>query len=115
MVNEKACQDKLKDRKQVPNTDQCAMSNFGTMLASSVSEGFKLLSDLKLSLDETNALSSAAGRLSRMKMPSEEELHSLQQHVPLSTKLQGMGEDFCEVLNAIQRKKEKRNYENDLR
>ena len=115
MVNEKVRQDKLKARKQVPNTDHRAMANFGTMLASSVSDGFKLLSDSKSSLDETNVLSSAAGRLSRMQMPSEEELHSLQQIVPLSTKLQGTGKDVREVLNASQRKNGKRHYQNNLR
>jgi hypothetical protein len=50
-----------------------------------------------------------------MQMPSEEELHFLQQHDPLSTKLQGSGEDVCKVLNANQRKKGKRHYQNNLR
>ncbi len=47
-------------------------------------------------------------------MPSEEELHSLQQHILLSTKLRGSGADVRQALNADPRKKGKRFSQNNL-
>ena len=52
--------------------------------------------------------------MSRLQMPSEEELHSLQQHIPLSTKLCGSGADVRQALNADPRKKGKRFSQNNL-
>jgi hypothetical protein len=91
------------------------MKNLGSLIVSSVSDGLKLLSSSNLRLDENNVLSAASGRLLHMQLPSKEELHSLQQHVPLTTKLQGMRVDVRDIANANPRKKGKRHYQNGLR
>ena len=111
MANKKLRLDEMKTRERIPNTDQCSMKNLGTMIASSVSEGFKLLSSSNSRLDENNVLSAATGQLSRLQLPSEEELHSIQQHVPLTTKLQATGVDVRD----FHRKNGKRHYQNGLR
>jgi len=79
-----------------------------------VKQGFESLSKSNSSLDESNVLSSAAGHLSRQQMPSEEELHSLQQYCPLTTKLRGSGADVRQALNADPRKKGRRFSQNNL-
>jgi hypothetical protein len=91
------------------------MKNLGTMIASYVSEDFKLLSSSNSRLDKNNVLSAASGRLLRLQLPSEEELHSIQQHVPLTTKLQATGVDVRDFQNANPRKKGQRHYHNGLR
>ena len=90
---DKLRKDELKARERVPDLEQRARVNFSSILSSSVKQGFESLSKSNSSLDESNVLSSAAGHLSRQQMPSEEELHSLQQHISLSTKLRGSGAD----------------------
>ena len=47
-------------------------------------------------------------------MPSEEELHSLQQYCPLTTKLRGSGADVRQAFNADPRKKNRRFSQNNL-
>ena len=76
-------------------------------------EGFKSLSKSKSSLEESNVISSAAGHLSRQQMPSEEELHSVQQYCPLTTKLRS-GADVRQAFNADPRKKNRRFSQNNL-
>jgi hypothetical protein len=67
-------------------------------------------------LDKKNVLSAAAGNMSQQQMPSKEELHSLQQTQPLTTKLvQASGADVRQALNANLRKKGKRHSQNILR
>ena len=68
-------------------------------------QGFKSLANSKSRLDENNVLSASAGHMSRMQMPSEEELHSLQQHIPLTTKLCSSRADVHQTLNANSWKK----------
>ncbi len=57
----------------------------------------------------------AAGHMSRLQMPSKEELHSLQQNLPLTTRLRASGGDVCHALNADSRKKGKGHHQNNLR
>jgi hypothetical protein len=111
---DKLRKDELKARERVPDLEQRARVNFASLLSSSVKEGFKSLSKSNSSLDESNVLSSAAGHLSRQQMASEEELHSLQQHIPLSTKLRGSGADVRQAFNADPRKKNRRFSQNNL-
>ena len=68
----------------------------------------------KSRLDENNVLSASAGHMSRMRMPSKEELHSLQQHIPLTTKLRGSMADVRHARNAGSRNKGKRFSQNNL-
>ena len=111
---DKLRKDELKARERLPDLEQRARVNFASILSNSVKEGFKSLSKSNSSLDKSNVLSSAAGHLSRQQMPSEEELHSLQQHIPLSTKLRGSGADVRQALNADPRKKGRRFSQNNL-
>ena len=113
MANKKLQKDELKARERILNKDERVHRSFAQILASSVKQGFESLSNSKSKLDENNVLSAAAGRMSRLQMPSEEELHSLQQHIPLSTKLRGSGADVRQALNADPRKKGKRFSQNN--
>ena len=88
--------------------------NVAAILLSSVKQGFESLSKSTSSLDKSNVLSSAAGHLSRQLMPSEEELHSLQQYCCLTTKLRATGADVRQALNADPRKKGRRFSQNTL-
>ncbi len=115
MANKKLRLDEMKARERVPNTDQRSLKNLGSLIVSSVSDGLKLLSSSNSRLDKNNVLSAASGHLSRMQLPSKEELHSLQQHVPLTMKLQGTQVDVWDFANANPRKKGKRHYQNGLR
>ena len=111
---EKLHKDELNARERVPDKDQRARVNFSAILSRSVKQGFESLSKSNSSLDERNVLSAAAGHLSRQQMPSEEELHSLQQYCPLTTKLRGSGADVCQAFNADPRKKNRRFSQNNL-
>jgi hypothetical protein len=114
MANEKLQKDELKAREHIPNKDERAHRSFAQILASSVKQGFESLSNSKSKLDKNNVLSTAAGRMSRLQMPSKEELHSLQQNIPLSTKLRGSGANVRHSLNADPWKKGKRFSQNNL-
>jgi hypothetical protein len=111
---EKLRKDELNARERVPDKDQRARENFSAILSRSVKQGFESLSKSNSSLDERNVLSAAAGHLSRQQMPSEEELHSLQQYCPLTTKLRGSGADVRQAFNADPRKKNRRFSQNNL-
>jgi hypothetical protein len=76
---------------------------------------FNSLSKSNSGLNEKNVLSAAAGHISWQQMSCEEELHSLQQTQPLTTKLQASGADVQHALNADPRKKGKRHSQNNLR
>ena len=62
----------------------------------------------------TNVMSAAAGFASRMQMNSEEELHALQQCVPISTRLHASGADVQQILSQHPWKKGKRHIQNGL-
>jgi len=111
---DKLRKDELKARERIPDVDKRAHMNFAAVLSSSVKQGFQSLSKSNSSLDESNVLSSAAGHLSRQQMPSEEELHSLQQYCRLTTKLRATGADVRQALNADPRKKGRRFSQNNL-
>lgn len=115
MAVAKAQKDEIKARQLAPDTKRRALINFGALLSNSVKNGIENLRRTDSIVDETNVLSAAAGHLSRLQMPSEEELHSIQQFVPLTTKLQASGGDVRQVLNANPRKKGKRHSQNGLR
>ena len=104
----------LRAHECIPDTDQRPLKNW-TIFVSSVCESFKLLSSSKLSLDETNVLSAATGHMMRQQTSSKAELHSLQQHLPLITKLHATRADKCHALNSNPRKKGKRHCQNGLR
>jgi hypothetical protein len=115
MAIKKAQKDEIKARQLAPETERRALINFGALLSSSVKNGIKNLRRSNSSINETNPLSAAAGNLSRLQMPSKEELHSIQQIAPLTTKLCASGGDVRQVLNANPRKKGKRHSQNGLR
>ncbi len=75
----------LEAREPVPNKDERTHNNFVQILSSSVQKGIESLRNSNLSLDKKNVLSATAGHMSRLQMPSKEELHSLQQNLPLIT------------------------------
>jgi hypothetical protein len=83
-------------------------------LSNSVKSGIKSLQSTNSLVNKTNVLSAAAGHLSRMQMPSEEELHTIQQNVMLTTKLRASGSDIRQTLNQDPRKKGKRHSQNGL-
>ena len=114
MANEKLQKDELKARKSVPDKDERTHRSFAQILSSSVKQGFESLSNTKSRLDENNVLSASAGHMSRMQMPSEEQLHSLQQHIPLTTKLRGSKADVRDACNAGSGNKGKRFSQNNL-
>ena len=114
MANKKLQKDELKAHEHIPNKDERAHRSFAQILASSVKQGFESLSNSKSKLDKNNVLSAANGCMLCLQMPSKEELHSLQQHIPLSTKLRGSGADVRQALNADPRKKGKRFSQNNL-
>ena len=97
---DKLRKDELKARERVPDLDQRAHVNFAAILSSSVKQGFESLSKSNSSLVERNVLSSAAGNLSRQQMPSEVELHSLQQYRHLTTKLRATGADVRPIVKS---------------
>jgi hypothetical protein len=76
---------------------------------------FDSLSKSNSGLNEKNVLSAAAGHMSWQQMSHEEELHSLQQTRPLTTKLQASGANVQHALNTDPRKKGKRHSQNNLR
>ncbi len=57
---------------------------------------------VQLNIGWENVLSDAAGHMSPQQMPSEEDLHSLKQTHPLTTKLGASGADVPQALNADQ-------------
>ena len=107
--------DKLKARGHVPNKDARSVMNFVGLLAGAFWDGVASLTRSKSEHSNSNIFSSAAGHLSWLQMPSEEELHSLQQRVPLSTRLWATGRDIRDATNADPRKKGKRHNRNNLR
>jgi hypothetical protein len=92
-----------------------AHNNFAQILSSSVQKGIESLRNSNSSLEKRNVLSAAAGYMSRLQMPSKEELHSLQQNLPLTTRLRASGADVHHALNADPRKKGKHHHQNNLR
>ena len=86
--------------------------HFGGLLAGAFRDGMDSLTKSKSELKKSNA---AAGHLSRLQMPSEEELNALQQHVRLSTRLRASGRDVRDATNVDPRKKGKRHDRNSLR
>jgi hypothetical protein len=87
MATKKLCRDKLEVRKRVPNKDVHAHNNFVQILSSSVQKGIKSICNSNSSLNKKNVLSATAGHMSLLQMPSKEELHSLQQNLPLTMRL----------------------------
>jgi hypothetical protein len=93
MATKKLRRDELKARERVPDNDLRAHNNFMQILSSSVQKGIKSLHSSNSSLDKRNVLSATAGHMSRLQMPSKEELHSHQQNLPLTTRLRASGAD----------------------
>jgi hypothetical protein len=73
--------------------------NLGKLLATAVHNGISRLQDSNSVIDESNVLSAAAGHLSCLQLPCEEELHVFQQHVPLTARLCATGEYVWQALN----------------
>jgi hypothetical protein len=115
MATAKLRRDELEECKQVPDKNDCVDKNFAQVLSSLVQKGFESLLNSKSRLNEKNVLYAAAGHMSRLQMPSKEELHSLQQNLPLTTRLRASGANVCHALNADPRKKGKRHHWNGLR
>ena len=115
MAIKRTQKDNLRARQLAPEAEQRAFTNFGNLLSISVKNGIQSLRISNSSANETNVHSAATGHLSRMQMPSEEELHAIQQYVPLTTKLSALGADIWQALNKDPRKKGKRHSQNGLR
>ena len=115
MAIEKTQKDDLRARQLVPDAERRAFANLGNLLSNSVKGGIESLRSTNSTINETNVLSAAAGHMSRMQMPSEEELHAIQNNVPLTTKLHASGSDVWQTLNQDPRKKGKRHSQNGLR
>jgi hypothetical protein len=115
MAIEKTQKDDLRARQLVPDAERHAFANLGNLLSNSVKGGIESLRSTNSTINETNVLSAAAGHMSRMQMPSEEELHAIQNNVPLTTKLHASGSDVWQTLNQDPRKKGKRHSQNGLR
>jgi hypothetical protein len=86
MAIKKTQKDDLYARQLVPDAERRAFANLGNLLSNSVKSGIESLQSTNSLVNKTNVLSAAAGHLSRMQMPSEEELHAIQQNVTLTTK-----------------------------
>jgi hypothetical protein len=99
----------------IPDVNERAHLNLGMLLATAVHDGISRLQDSNSAINESNVLFAAAGHLPRLQLPSEEELHVFQQHVPLTARLCATGEDVRQALNADPRKKGKRHSQNCLR
>jgi hypothetical protein len=115
MSIKKLRRDELEARERVPDKNLCRHNNFAQILSSSVQKGIESLRNSNSSLDKRNVLSAAAGHMARLQMLSEEELHSLQQNLPLPMRLQASEADVRHALNANPRKKGKRHHQNNLR
>ncbi len=115
MPTNKLWNDELKAHKRVPDKNERAHQNFAEILSSLLRKRFNSLSKSNSGLNEKNVLSAAAGHMSWQQMSCEEELHSLQQTQPFTTKLQISGADVQHALNADPRKKGKRHSRNNLR
>ncbi len=115
MATKKLRRDELKARESVPKKDSHTHNNFAQILSSSVQKGIKSLRNFNSSLDKRNVLSATTGHMSQLNMPSKEELHSLQQNLPLTTRLQASGVDVCHSLNSDPRKKGKCHHQNNQR
>jgi hypothetical protein len=115
MAIKKTQKDDLYARRLVPDAERRVFANLGNLLSNSVKSGIESLQSTNSLVNKTNVLSAAAGHLSRMQMPSEEELHAIQQNVTLTTKLRASGADLRQTLNQDPRKKGKRHSQNGLR
>jgi len=115
MAVNKAMKDDLQARQLAPDVQQRAFNNLGNILSNSIRDSVKSIISTKSVMNETNVLSAAAGFTSRMSMNSEEELHALQQCVPVTTRLHASGTDVQQVLSQRPWKKGKRHIQNGLR
>jgi hypothetical protein len=115
MAIKKTQKDDLYARQLVPNAEQREFANLGNLLSNSVKSGIESLQSMISLVNETNVLLASAGHLSRMQMPSKEELHAIQQNVPLTTKPRALGTNLWKTLNQDPRKKGKRHSQNGLR
>jgi hypothetical protein len=99
MAVSKAMKDNLQARQLAPDVQQRAFNNLGNILSNSIRDGVKSINSTKLVMNVTNVMSAATGFASRMQMNSEEELHALQQCVPITTSLHASGADVQQVLS----------------
>jgi hypothetical protein len=114
MAVSKAMKDNLQARQLVPDVQQQAFNNLGNILSNSIRDGVKSINSTKLVMNVTNVMSAAAGFALRMQMNSEEELHALQQCVPITTRLHASGADVQQILSQHPWKKGKRHIQNGL-
>ena len=114
MAVSKAMKDDLQARQLAPDAQQRAFHNLGNILSKSIGEGVKSINATKSEMNMTNVMSAAAGFASRMQMNSEEELHALQQCVPINTRLHASGADVRQILRQHPWKKGKRHIQNGL-
>ena len=114
MAIKKTQKDDLYARQLVPDAERRAFANLGNLLSNSVKSGITSLQSTNSLVNKTNVLSAVAGHLSRMQMPSKEELHTIQQNVMLTTKLRASGSDLRQTLNQDPRKKGKWHSQNGL-
>jgi hypothetical protein len=115
MAVNKAMKDDLQARQLASGVQQRAFNNLGNILSNSIRDSVKSIISTKSVMNETNVLSAAAGFASRMSMNSEEELHALQQCVPVTTRLHASGTDVQQVLSQQPWRKGKRHIQNCLR
>jgi hypothetical protein len=114
MAVNKAMKDDLQARQLAPDVQMRAFNNLGNILSNSIRDGVKSINSTKSVMNVSNVMSAAAGFASRMQMNSEEELHALQQCVPITTRLHASGTDVQQVLSQHPWKKGKRHIQNGL-
>ena len=111
----KAPKEDLQVRQRAPDVQQQAFNNLGNILSNSIRDSVKRINSTKSVMDVTNVMSAAAGFALRMQMNSKEELHALQQCVPITTRLHASGMDVQQILSQHPWKKGKRHIQNGLR
>lgn len=107
-------QKEMKARKTEENPFKCSVDYLGVRIKSAVVDGMYSLIQSSSTVKSADILSAGAAQLSKTGMRSEEELHRLQQRLPLTTKLNASGGDVRSALmNPLS--KGARHYQNRLR
>jgi hypothetical protein len=111
----KAVQQKeLKSRKKEEDTLKSSVDYLGSRIKSALFDGAKSLLQSSSTLKSADIISASAAQLSKKGMRSEEELHCLQNLVPLTTKLNASrGDVRSALMNPLS--KGARHYQNSLR
>ena len=105
----------LKARKKEENPFASLVDYLGVRIKSAVADGMNSLIQSRSTVKSADILSAGAAQLSKTGMQSEEELHSLQQCLPLTTKLYASGGDVRTALMNPLSAKAARFYRNGLK